>query len=78
MKTIPQQKFDIKHPEKMADHPRDHWVVALAYYLMSHSSDDRRSFLSGLGESKLPKWMRPKKVDTNRFVLGDEAVKKDR
>lgn len=74
VKTIPQMKFDVKHPERMADHPRDHWVVTLAYYLMSHSSDPRRpiGFLTGGG---VKKWMKPKKSKDDRFVLGDESVK---
>jgi hypothetical protein len=57
VKTIPQQRYDPKHPLRMADNKNDHGAIALAYYLISSGAMERR------GEAatyKLPKWMRPK------------------
>lgn len=60
VRTIPQMRFDIKRPKFMADHKDDHAVVALAYYLMSHSSDPRSNIPY---QASLPKWMRTKSSD---------------
>lgn len=70
IKAIPQQRWDEKHPLRLADQAHDHPVVALAYFLISHSADEHR----GLIQRTIPKWMRPKKTNS-RFVLGDESVK---
>lgn len=70
VRTIPQMRYDEKHPERMADHREDHAVVALCYYIMSHASDQQRSIL---GTSKLRPWMRPKKED--RHILGNDQVR---
>jgi hypothetical protein len=32
---LPKMRWDEKHPRRMADHPFDHWVVALAYFAIS-------------------------------------------
>lgn len=57
IKTIPQMRYDPKHPLRMADSKHDHAVIALAYFLISSGSTERRSVSSLY---KLPKWMRPK------------------
>lgn len=57
IKTIPQQRYDPKHPLRMADNKNDHGVIALAYFLISSGATERRT-VSGL--YRLPKWMRPK------------------
>lgn len=71
IKTIPMMSYDAKHPEKMADHKHDHWVVAACYYLMSHGSDLKTSSLS---TPKLRKWMLPKKSDRPK-PLGHSGVR---
>jgi hypothetical protein len=70
IRAIPLQHFDEKHPLRLADQKHDHPVVSLAYFLMSHSADEQRSF----AKQHIPKWMRPK-TGTNRFILGSEGVK---
>ena len=35
VKYLPRMKFNEKNPAAMADHKQDHWIVALAYFLMS-------------------------------------------
>lgn len=60
VRTIPQMRFDLKRPKFMADHKDDHAVVALAYYLLSHSSDPRANITA---PSSLPKWMRTHSTD---------------
>ena len=35
VKYLPRMKFDEKNPAALADHKYDHWIVALAYFLMS-------------------------------------------
>ncbi len=64
VKAIPLQKFNPKRPLAMADQKHDHPVVALAYFLISHSADQRRAF----AEPKTKKWLRPKKSE--RYVIG--------
>lgn len=70
VKTIPQQRYDPKKPLRMADHPDDHGVVALAYFLISSGSMDRNVMQEG---TKLRPWM----VDKSQkpFVLGHESVR---
>lgn len=72
IKTLPQQRFDPKHQLELADHHQDHACVALAYFLISSGSMERRA-PSPL--AKVKKWLQPKKSE--RFVLGSENVKKD-
>lgn len=70
IKTIPQQRFDPKHPLRLADHPHDHATIALAYFLISSGAMERRAIAT---ERKLPRWMMPK--DDKPFVLGNDNVK---
>lgn len=70
VRTLPQMRFKQTDPKKMDDHKDDHAVVALAYYLMSHSADDRMEIHFG---GRVPKWMQPKSGD--RLVLGHESVR---
>lgn len=64
IKTIPQQRYDPKHPLRMADNKNDHGVIALAYFLISSGATERRSASSLY---KLPKWMRPRQVEEKRY-----------
>jgi hypothetical protein len=57
IKTIPQMRFDPKHPLRMADSKNDHGVIALAYFLISSGATERRDMNTLY---RLPKWMRPK------------------
>jgi len=68
IRSIPLQHFDPKHPLKLADQAHDHPVVAISYFLFSHSADQSKE----LYQRKAPKWMQPKESNT-RFVLGDES-----
>jgi hypothetical protein len=71
IKTIPQQRYDPKHPLRMANHKEDHAVIALAYFLISSGAMERKSTA---GPSRnLPRWMRPKAGD--KFVLGQEGIR---
>ena len=70
-KTLPQMRYDMKKPKSMAHHKDDHAVVALAYFLLSHSADNRRQIKTG---KALPKWMRGKITDSDRFILGRENI----
>jgi hypothetical protein len=63
IKTIPQMRYDPKHPLRMADSKNDHGVIALAYFLISSGAIERRNANTLY---KLPKWMRPKDVGRNR------------
>lgn len=71
VKTLPQQRFDPKRPLKLADHPDDHAVVTLAYFLISSGSMERRA-------ATAPAVTRPWMKDSAKFegwVLGKENVK---
>lgn len=59
IKTLPQMRYDPKHPLRMADSKNDHGVIALAYFLISSGATERRSVNSLY---KLPKWMRQKET----------------
>lgn len=65
VRTIPQMRYDQKRPAFMADHKDDHAVVALAYYVMSHSSDPRQA---GPGVLGLRPWQKMK--STEQYLLG--------
>lgn len=70
IKTIPQMRFDPKHPLRMADSKQDHGVIALAYFLISSGATERRSVSTTY---RLPKWMRPKeerKKENDFFLTG--------
>jgi hypothetical protein len=69
IRTIPLMQFDEKRPMAMADHRHDHAVVALAYFLISHSSYEHRS----LKTTSTPRWLRPKQ--SKQAVLGSESVR---
>lgn len=64
-------RFHPKVFKKMDDHKDDHAVVALAYYLMSHSADPRNEINFG---RPTPKWMKVKGQD--RFILGQDNIRK--
>lgn len=70
IRTIPMMQFDEKRPMALADHKHDHAVVALAYFLISHSSNEHRP---AKPLSQTPRWLRPKKSE--RFILGREGVR---
>lgn len=70
-RTIPQMRFDQKRPAFMADHKDDHAVVALAYYLLSHSADPRQGGI--YSPAAVRPWMREKLPD--RFILGRDNVR---
>lgn len=73
VKTLPQQRYDPKHPLRMADHKDDHAVVALAYFLISSGAMEHKS---APASKQLPKWMRPKEKE--RFILGRDNVRDHR
>lgn len=73
IRTIPIMGFDEKRPLALADHKHDHAVVALAYFLISQSSHERRPYKGG---NTTPRWMRPK--NTDRFILGADNVRDPR
>ena len=64
-KALPMMRYNPKRPNALADHKHDHPVVALAYFLISHSADQRRSLLQ---PKKIKPWMRRK--SDNEWVLG--------
>lgn len=70
VKTLPMQRYDPKHPLRLADHRDDHAVVALAYFLMTHASESR---MQPLTSRPIRPWMKPK--HTEQHVLGTENVR---
>ena len=74
VKSLPLMRCDPKKPMRMADHRHDHPVVTLAYFLISYSSNERHSAV----QRSLPKWMRPKKTNADRWVLGQHNVRSPR
>jgi hypothetical protein len=64
IKTIPQMRFDPKHPLRMADSKNDHAVIALAYFLISSGALERRSIETMY---RIPKWMRPKEQPRSNY-----------
>lgn len=60
IKTIPQMRYDPKHPLRMADSKNDHGVIAVAYFLISSGAMDRKHSNASL---RLPKWMQPKREE---------------
>lgn len=69
VRSLPLMRYNPKHPMAMADHRHDHPVVSLAYFLISHASNEQRSFVPKL----LKPWMRPRK--TEKWVLGKDNVR---
>lgn len=73
IKTLPQQRYDPKRPLAMANHKHDHAAIALAYFLISMGSMERKP----LPEEKSRKlWMVPKARD--RYVLGRDNMRRPR
>ncbi len=70
IKTLPQQRYDPKKTLELANHHQDHAAVALAYFLISSGSMERRSVSPG---AKLKKWLTPKKK--SHLLLGNDNVK---
>jgi hypothetical protein len=70
IRSIPLQHFDEKHPLRLADQTHDHPVVSLAYFLMSHSADEQKTF----AERVVPRWMRPRKQDSKQWILGNDHL----
>ena len=70
IKTLPMQKYDPKHPLKLANHKDDHPCCSLAYFLISSGSMERKGMTPA--EAKKP-WMLPKKHE--KWVLGRENVR---
>lgn len=64
VKTIPQQRYDPKHPLRMADNKNDHAVIALAYFLISSGATERKSIDSLY---RIPKWMRKPEQPVTRY-----------
>src|SRR3990167_572269 len=69
-RAVPLMRMNPKRTMFMADHQHDHPVVSLAYFLISHAANERRSPL----ELKTPRWMIPKRQHS-RLILGNEAVR---
>lgn len=73
IKTLPMQRYDPKHPLKMAEHKDDHAVVALAYFLISSSSLEHRAMTPSVTPKR---WLLPK-VDKS-WTLGHDNVRDPR
>lgn len=71
VRAIPQQRWDEKHPLRLADQANDHPVVSLAYFLFSHSSEEQRT----MGRRTVPRWMRPKRSTESRWILGNHNIR---
>ena len=69
-KTLPQMRYDPKHPLRLADHHHDHATVALAYFLISSGSMEHKEMFT---PEKVKKWLKPK---IDRWILGNESVRK--
>jgi hypothetical protein len=72
-RAIPMQRYDIKDPMKLGNSATDHAPIALAYFLMSHSSLDSYS----PHPTPKKKWMQPKRQSSSN-LLGSESVKSSR
>lgn len=70
-KSLPKQRYDMKHPLKLADQKDDHPAVTLAYFLISSGAMDRQELTS---QSLVRPWMKDK--TSGRWILGKENVKK--
>ena len=69
-KTLPLQRYDPKHPLRLADHPDDHAAVSLAYFLISSGSMEKSKIVA---PQRARRWMREK--TGNRVILGSESVR---
>jgi hypothetical protein len=68
-KTLPGMRMDEKRKEKIADHPHDHWVIALAYFCMQRTGVSHETFVE-----VVPRWMRRPTSSSRR--LGSESVRR--
>jgi phage terminase large subunit len=71
-KTLPKQRYDPKHPLRMANTKTDHAAVALAYFLISSGAMDRIA-IGDPTAAQSRRWMKPK--NTERWVLGRNNVR---
>lgn len=55
IKWLPRMKFDEHDPKKMAEHKYDHWIVALAYFLMSVIPQTKPSTTTVIKKYMIPK-----------------------
>lgn len=70
-KTLPKQRFDPKHPLRMADSKTDHAAIALAYFLISSGAMEKAG--SPNTKVRMRPWQRAKNGE--KSVLGRENVK---
>lgn len=68
VKYLPRMKFDEKNPAALADHKYDHWIVALAYFLMSQIPVTKPT-----ETTKPRRWQLPKK---NRRSAGARMLER--
>lgn len=69
-KTLPKQRYDPKHPLRMANSKTDHAAIALAYFLISSGAMDK----GVTNQAKIGrKWTQPKANAT--WTLGNENVR---
>jgi phage terminase large subunit len=69
-KSLPKQRYDPKHPLRMANSKTDHAAIALAYFLISSGAMEKGTLM---GSKSMKPWMKPK--SEGRWVLGKENVK---
>ena len=69
-KTLPQMRYDPKHPLRLADHSQDHATVAVAYFLISSGAMEHKQLFT---PAKLKKWLQPKE---SKWILGNESVRR--
>ena len=72
VRSLPNMRMDPKRPLYMANHPHDHPAVTLAYFLISHASNEHSPYT----ERKVPRWLIPKSQRNQKWVLGTEAVRR--
>jgi hypothetical protein len=68
VKYLPRMKFNEKNPAALADHKHDHWIVALAYFLMSQIPETKPT-----ETTKPRRWQLPKK---NRKSAGARMMER--
>ena len=69
IKSVPLQRYNQRKPGSLADHKHDHAVVALAYFLISHASNERKSIIT----RDIKPWMKPRAK--KNWVLGKSNVR---
>lgn len=70
-KTLHKQRFDPKHPLRMADSKTDHATIALAYFLISSGAMEKAGQINT--QLKTKKWLQER--PGTRYVLGRENVR---